>query len=277
MDYNSVIGNIQENYSMLSLTECKVADCVLRYPDQVVEYTVKDLANASGVSEATVVRMCQHVGYTGYWPFRTMLARDMGTLHQKKKNETNEKDIVKHIFQNYAAIMATLSKNINTKTMEECVKLLSECKRVYVIAAGNTGTLAHHMGFRLGRIGIKASYSGVAEYFMNEINLADPEDIVIAISQTGISKTVIKGVELAKEKGLKVIAISAHDSSKIAELADYILVSKGDSSRFDYYKSYNHLSEMAVIEALLDLLTNPEKIIDKKADVLEFLLSDSKL
>lgn len=277
MDDNSVIANIQENYGMLSLTECKVADCVLRYPEQVVEYTVKDLATASGVSEATVVRMCQHVGYTGYWPFRTMLARDMGSLYHKNKNKTTEKDIVKHIFQKYATIMATLSKNVNTKTMEECVKLLSECKRVHVIAAGNSGTLAHHMGFRLGRIGIKASYSGIAEYFMNEINLADPDEIVLAISQRGITKTVIKGVELAKEKGLKVIAISAHANSKIGELADYVLVSKGESSRFDYYKSYNHLSEMAVIEALLDLLTNPEKIIDKKADVLELLLSDLKL
>jgi DNA-binding MurR/RpiR family transcriptional regulator len=100
---------------------------------------------------------------------------------------------------------------------------------------------------------------------------------VIAISQSGITKTVIKGVELAREKKIKVIAITANSTSAIADLADYVLIAKGDSSRFDYYKNYNHLSEMAVIEALIKLMTNPEQILKKNADVLEVLLSDAKL
>ncbi len=276
MDETRVINNIQSRYEKLSLTERKVADFVLRHPERAVELTVKELALESVVSEATVVRMCQRVGYDGYWPFRTMLARDLGRLYQKEK-EIDEEDTVKNIFKKYENIMSTLAKTIKKETLLECVKVLGECKRVYVIAAGNTAMLAQHMGFRLGRVGIKASFSGMPEYFMNMINLADKEDVVVAISQTGISKTVVTGIELAKKKKLKVIAISAHENSKIAELADLVLVSKGDTSRFDYYKSYNHLSEMAVIEALLDLLTNPETITEKNADILELLLSDAKL
>lgn len=277
MDNKSVIENIQEHYHTFSPMEQKVADCVLRYPDQVIEYTVKDLANETGVSEATVVRMCQHAGYTGYWPFRTMLAREMGFLQNQKKSEDDETDIVKDTFQEYADIMLYLGNNINHEVMEACVKLISECNQVHIIAAGNTGVLTKHMGFRLGRIGIKASYSGVAEYFMNTINLADKDDIVVAISQMGITKTVIQGIELAKEKGLKVIAITAYDNSKVAELSDYVLITKRDSYRFDYYRNYNHLSEMAVIEALLDLLTNRDTIIEKQVDVLEILLSEAKM
>lgn len=85
MSEKSVIDNIQKHYREFSPTERKVADCVLRHPNQVTEYTVKELAMASGVSEATVVRMCQHAGYTGYWPFRTMLARDMGMMGREEK------------------------------------------------------------------------------------------------------------------------------------------------------------------------------------------------
>lgn len=87
MSEKSVIDNIQKHYREFSPTERKVADCVLRHPNQVTEYTVKELAMASGVSEATVVRMCQHAGYTGYWPFRTMLARDMGMMGREEKRD----------------------------------------------------------------------------------------------------------------------------------------------------------------------------------------------
>ena len=277
MSEKSVIDNIQKHYREFSPTERKVADCVLRHPNQVTEYTVKELAMASGVSEATVVRMCQHAGYTGYWPFRTMLARDMGMMGREEKRDNDQANIVAGIFRKYADIMQNLSSKIDLDAMSTCARLIDNCHEVHVIAAGDTGTLAKHMGFCLGRIGIKATYSGLADYYLNTINLADENDVLIAISKSGITKTVIQGAELAKEKGLKVIAITEYGNSKLGELSDHVLLSKGDSSRFDYYKNYNHLSETAVIEALLELVKNVDKIVEKRADQLEFMLSEAKL
>lgn len=277
MSEKSVIDNIQKHYREFSPTERKVADCVLRHPNQVTEYTVKELAMASGVSEATVVRMCQHAGYTGYWPFRTMLARDMGMMGREEKRDNDQANIVAGIFRKYADIMQNLSSKIDLDAMSTCARLIDNCHEVHVIAAGDTGTLAKHMGFCLGRIGIKATYSGLADYYLNTINLADENDVLIAISKSGITKTVIQGAELAKEKGLKVIAITEYSNSKLGELADHVLLSKGDSSRFDYYKNYNYLSETAVIEALLELVKNVDKIVEKRADQLEFMLSEAKL
>ena len=277
MSEKSVIDNIQKHYREFSPTERKVADCVLRHPNQVTEYTVKELAMASGVSEATVVRMCQHAGYTGYWPFRTMLVRDMGMMGREEKRDNDQANIVAGIFRKYADIMQNLSSTIDLDAMSTCARLIDNCHEVHVIAAGDTGTLAKHMGFCLGRIGIKATYSGLADYYLNTINLADENDVLIAISKSGITKTVIQGAELAKEKGLKVIAITEYSNSKLGELADHVLLSKGDSSRFDYYKNYNHLSETAVIEALLELVKNVDKIVEKRADQLEFMLSEAKL
>ena len=63
MGEDSVINMLQKIYGEFSPMEKKAANYILRYPDMVVEYTVKDLAKASDVSEATVVRMCKHAGY----------------------------------------------------------------------------------------------------------------------------------------------------------------------------------------------------------------------
>lgn len=277
MGKDNVIENIQRHYKAFSQTECKVADCVLRYPNQVIQFTVKGLASESGVSEATVVRMCKHAGYKGYWDFRTMLARDMGAIGEREKIDSDQPNAMRNIFQRYADIMLNIGSKIDAEAMWACVELINGCNEVHVIAAGDTGTLAQHMGFLLGRIGIKATQNGLAEYYINTINLSTSNDVLIAISKSGITKNVIKGVKLAKKKGLKVIAITEYANSTLGELADYVLLCGGDSTRFDYYKDYKHLNVMAVIEALLDLLTNRDKIVEKQADRLELLLSEAKI
>ena len=77
MRTQSVTDLIQERRDSLSPTEQKIADYILKNTPKVVHFTVKDLAGASDVSEATVIRMCQHVGFTGFWPLRTALTAEV--------------------------------------------------------------------------------------------------------------------------------------------------------------------------------------------------------
>ena len=145
------------------------------------------------------------------------------------------------------------------------------------MAVGDTSPLAQYMGFRLGRLGIKCTYNVAPEYFMNHVNLADEGDILVAISQSGTSKQVIQGLELGKEKGLKSMVITAFPQSPAAALADYVLPSAGKEEAFSYYKSYAHLYETAVIDALLSFVTNEELIKTKQADKPEIMLSEMKM
>ncbi|HOO28248.1 MAG TPA: SIS domain-containing protein, partial [Lachnospiraceae bacterium] len=120
----------------------------------------------------------------------------------------------------------------------------------------------------------------VPEYFMNNINLAASNDVLIAISQSGVTKDILNGVDLAKKRGLKVIAITAYVNSSLAEKSDIVLESKGDFSRFDYYKNYNHLCEIAVVDVLCELIQQKFAVMNRKGkddDMLELLLSEAKL
>ena len=112
---------------------------------------------------------------------------------------------------------------------------------------------------------------------MNHINLADPGDIVVAISKSGTSKPVVLGMELAKEKGLKIIAITDYVQSPVSELADYVLLSSGEDEPFNYYKGYAQTNVMATIDALLNFVTNEEWIKMKQADRPEMILSEYKI
>lgn len=272
-----VLQVIRENYEKIFAAEKKVADFILANPQEAIHSNVSEIAKESGVSEATVVRMCHHLGYKGYYQLRLLLAKDVGRQETNKtENLQKESNAVMKIFEKYANDMMNIGANINEQDMRACVNLIRMCKQAHILAVGNTTPLALYMGFRLERLGVKCTYGISAEYFMNHVNLADKEDIIIAISQSGGSKQVIQGMELAKEKGLKMIAITGDRQSPISELADYALISNNTKESFDYYKNYAHLKETAVIDALLEMITNWEKIKELEADKPEIILSEYK-
>ncbi|MBQ7448049.1 MAG: MurR/RpiR family transcriptional regulator, partial [Eubacterium sp.] len=65
-----VLEVIRERYADLFPAEKKTADFVLQNPPAAVTMNVAELAKASGVSDATIVRLCHHLGYSGYYQFR---------------------------------------------------------------------------------------------------------------------------------------------------------------------------------------------------------------
>lgn len=272
-----VLEVIKEQYDHIFSAERKVADFVLQNPQKAVDSNVSELAKQSGVSDATVVRMCHHIGYTGYYQFRISLARDLGKKQYGSSALAESRDAVEKLFREYAQTMLAIGSRIDADVMWNCVNLLKTCKEAHIMAVGNTCPLAQYMGFRLGRLGIKSTYNVAAEYFMNHVNLADQDDLLIAISQSGTSRQVIQGLELGKEKGLKSIAITAFAQSPVSNLADYVLLSAGKEEPFSFDKGYAHMNETAVIDALLNFVTNEELIKTTQADKPEMILSEYKV
>ena len=276
MSEKSVLEVIKENYGKIYTAERKVASYVLAHPTETININVAQLARRSGVSDATVIRMCHHLGYEGYYQLRLSLAKDVGRNDPDDEGVQKQPNAIQLLFNGYAQKLLDVGECINGEAVRASVELIKQANEIYIIGVGNTMPLVLYMGFRLGRLGIRCIYDVAPEYFMNHINLATDGDIVIAISHSGSSKQIIQGMKLAKKKGLKMIAITSSVQSPVYELADYPLLSAGYEESFNCYKSYAHLRETAVIDALLELLTNWEAIQRSGADLPEMILAEYK-
>lgn len=277
MNNASVLENIMSSYNILFSAEKKVANYVLNHPQETVDLNVVELANKSKVSDATVIRFCKHIGYAGYYQFRIMLARTLAPTPKEdsgEKRESNDNDI----FASFIKTINKISKNHeNVASILKCVDLVENCKIVHIIAEGNTATLSQYLGFRLERMGIRAIYSQAPVYFINHINLASPDDIVLGISKSGSTKSIINGMELAQEKGLKTIAITRTKQSHLANIADVALISSGVRESLNYHKDYDHLNEVIIINVLIHQLLQTRAIDNGNAAKLEYILSEDKL
>jgi len=276
MEDKPVFEIIKKNYEKMFSAERKVADFILSNPKDAVNSTVSELAEASGISDATVVRMCRHLGYKGYYHFKLMLAKDVGRYEEEEVSTQEEGNEITKLLQRYADSIVEIGENIDDHVLHKCIELINSCNTAHIVAIGNTVPLSMYMGFRLGRLGVKATYGIAPVYTLNNVNLADENDIIIAISRSGNSIQVIQTLELAKEKKLKIIGITGYKDSPVAKLSDYTLISNTRKESFNYYRDYAHLKETAIIDALLELITNWDTINTKKADRPEIILSEYK-
>ena len=63
---------------------------------------------------------------------------------------------------------------------------------------------------------------GYGDVFARQIDaLGHPNDLAIAISTSGNSSNVVKGVETARRKGLMTVAWTGHDGGALARLVDH--------------------------------------------------------
>ena len=61
----------------LTSAEEKVVAWILDNPAKPLDFSIGELAAASGVSEATVVRTCQRLGFKGYPELKLAIAADL--------------------------------------------------------------------------------------------------------------------------------------------------------------------------------------------------------
>ena len=94
-EQKNVLITITEKYDEIFKAEKKVADFILKNPEVAVNANVSELANYSGVSDATVIRLCKHLGYSGYYQMKICLSRDMGSRDsgRKKKNQSEDASV----------------------------------------------------------------------------------------------------------------------------------------------------------------------------------------
>lgn len=273
----TVLENVNIHYTEMFSAEKKVADFILNNPEKAVATNVSELANLSGVSDATVIRMCKRVGYEGYYQLKIKLSNDLGKdqlIHLKDGSQ--KPNTVKELIQLFASNLLKMSDTLNSDTLLACTELIKRARMVHLVAAGNTAPIANDFGFRLGRFGIPTTYSMVPEYFFNNVSLAHENDIVIGISRSGSSRQVVQAFELAKERNLKTIAIIGHEYSPISKYADFLLLVNNEIPIFKDDGPASHLSEMAVIDALLYFVVNGDTL-NINPDAVELILSEYKL
>lgn len=278
----TVEKTIIEKYDSLSSSEKKVADFIASNKKEVINMNVSELAKKCSTSDATIVRTAKHLGYNGYNQLIINLSKDIG-----KSEIIDSGDVTLNTLQKFFSLEAErinlLADSINLSEIIEIAKILLSANMVHIIAVGNTTPITTDLGFRLERYGIPCTYSQLYEQYLNHISLGKESDAVVAFSRSGHSKQVIRSVEIAHKKHMKIVVITGCYNDELTKYADYTIKINEMTSLFSsIYKPDSHLIEYAINDALVYVIqkvqalstASNDKLKDK--DTIGILLSEFK-
>ena len=115
---------------------------------------------------------------------------------------------------------------IDDRELESATRTILGAQKIYVLGIGHSGFFGRILAMKLNHVGLRA-YT-----VFDEINPPfDRDDLFIAISQSGETKTVTALAEKAKKLGGKVLAITSVKQSTLNGLADaQLTIAKVDES-----------------------------------------------
>ncbi len=253
MTLGSIVYDLQTKAEALGPAGKKVATYFIENADRLPELTITDIARAVGVSEPTVGRICQTLGFTGFRDFRIKMARAAGAqlrhIEVDVTRDDQPSDIAFKVIDTALLTLNRLKDQIRGQAVADAVVILGQAQRIEFYGQGNSGLVAHdaqHKFFRLGKPAIAYNDSHV---HVMSASLLTPKDSVICISRSGRTRELLRTAEILKERGVPMVSISP-DGSPLAQRARVNLHVTFDDDPDVYTPMSSRLAQLTVIDIL---------------------------
>lgn len=228
----------------LSKSEQKIAAYIVAHPVQAAAMPSQELALATGTSNSTLTRFCKKLDYRNYIEFQTLLSAE------GMPDDAADQPI-RRLCQYYGRTLDAACELVKPDDLEAFVARIHRADKILVFGVGSSGLTASEFNMRLVQMGFTSSV--ITDSFLMRVqsSLFSPRDLIIAVSNSGITPEVVTACRIAKSVGAPVCAMTQNGQSELGQMADTILFA-GDIGQVGDEKFIN--SQMPLL-FLIDAVT----------------------
>ena len=236
----NVLTEIKDNFSTYSKGQKKIAEYIIKHYDKAAFMTASKLGKEVGISESTVVRFANALGYEGYPELQTALGEIVKTkltslqrmeiAYDKMANE----DILSKVIQSDINKMRSTLENIDKKAFDRAVEKILGAKKIYILGVRSASAISSFMGFYFNLLftDVRLVHTTSVSEMFEQILRVQKDDVVIGVSFPRYSRRTVKALQYAKMKGATVISITDTVQSPLVNCSDISLFAKTDMVSF---------------------------------------------
>lgn len=236
----SILTKISLNQTLFSPNEKKIAEFILANPESVTSCSSQHFAEQAQVSQSSIVKFVQKIGFKGFVAFRLGLSQELGRknaitnsfasgtnsndrLHNTILKDDGLPNIIKKLLQEKNNAVIETSNALEILDLEKVVNILNEARNIQIVGIGGSGLVAKDFASKLLKIGCTAICEIDPHTQLTIAQTLSSEDAQIVISYSGQRSEIKMAAKLAKQRGAKVIGITSLQQSPLRELTDYNL------------------------------------------------------
>lgn len=196
----------------LNNLEMMVYNVVIKNRDKVMYMTIRELADAAGVSTTTVLRFCRKLECEGYSEFRVRFKLYLAQSEPQPANFG-------------ASEIISFFKSVNNdefdRLLDQATDIILASERIIFVGVGTSGSLAKYGARFFSNVG-KFSNHVDDPYFPITNDMAK-NALAIVLSVSGETEEILRFASQFSLHHCKVMSITSHEHSALAKLADFNL------------------------------------------------------
>lgn len=227
---DNILIKIRDMKDSLTPVEKMLAEYILENLEDIPHLSIKSLAQLTKTSDASVLRFCKTMGYTGYRSFIVSISASIGSMDEEQKHQYTDiqpgddlSTIIANISRNNIKSIEDTLSVINKDAIDRAVKVLRQSKRIVFFGIGASGLVGIDAEQKFTRINKMCHAYTDGHSQLTAATLLEKNDVAIFISNSGDTVDILNSLDIAKKTGACIIAITKYNKSELAEKANIVL------------------------------------------------------
>ncbi|WP_302667026.1 MurR/RpiR family transcriptional regulator [Celeribacter baekdonensis] len=149
---SSFLGAVRENLSRMPPTERRLAEFLLSFPGELASYNASELAKLANVSNATVSRFVQRLGYASYEDARRHVRTEQNTgaaIYLSGTKQDAASDLIDLYFAQGARNLTDTGKSMSIAEVDEIADAILSARRVALFGFRSSQAFASYLHWQM--------------------------------------------------------------------------------------------------------------------------------
>ncbi|MGV2622517.1 UNVERIFIED_CONTAM: MurR/RpiR family transcriptional regulator [Halobacillus marinus] len=248
----SVLETIKGVYSSLSPGQKKVAAYMIDHREESALATASRLGRLAGVSETTVIRLSNVLGFRGFSHLQEAIREEFLMQKQSVREHSPAYDVFSDVAEKERHVFGQLLEQLDRGQLKQAVDALIAAEQVHIAGFGSSYAVGYWFYAALRMLRSRVSLSGPDGVAAEDIGDIRENSLLVLFSFPRYRKEGMLLAEEAKKQGAVVLVLTNKALAPPARSAD-ITVTTEERMESDYHSIAGavSISEM-LIEAVME-------------------------
>lgn len=251
---SALLYRIESVLPALSKSEQKVVRYILNHPSEIIYLSVAALADCCQVSDPTVVRACQKLGYRGYQDLKISIAQTTvnttETIHEDILDSDTVSVVADKVFQSAFSALRLTHDSLNRHALELSAAAIKNARKIMIAGMGGSGGAASDFTHKLLRLGLDAVCYSDPHLMAVAITFFDERDLLINVCHSGSSRIIVENAKLAKKNGARILSITSAGNSPLSRISDIVLNTVSNETQYRIISISSRIAAVTILDTL---------------------------
>lgn len=253
----SPLLKIRSERDQMSAIERRIADYILENAHLLRDYSSQQLASALGISQSSVVKFSQKLGFKGYPDLKYSVGEEVARSngHDEDRHAPSAADdphsaLAESLWRQKARAEEETRLINPPDRIDAIAAAIAGAGRVFVIGLDEDGVAARAFALKLSLLGILTVHHFDPVLMATSVSAANPGDVLLAFSEHGNQVALSQIARQFHERKGKVVSVTRHTANPLRAHAELALL----VSAHDERSHIEPLLYQTALQHLLDLI-----------------------